>query len=503
MPYIHAYGVTGVLVEVEVRTDPARDWTAVYAAFDSYAGLAAGLRRWRARPAPAAGLGDEPALVPTLPASVDARPARRYSLRVIAEASTVDQLARGWPRRAASWSRRSPTTWRPTGCRACPTTTRSTSCSGPPRPDLVPHGDRGRACSWDDPDAVRAVYDGPVHLHLELFGRGPGAMVVAELPLGAGVLAGIPSLEAIGVGVHSPHQWYVDRHVDLADRDRAAHRPEGPAQPGQAHRRAAGRHAREHRGALMGLRRPHRPEIAALPPDTVAVLPLGAIEQHGPHLPVSTDYVTATETAAAAVALPCTGTRPSCCCPRSPTRSPTSTTRPGHDLAVVGHADADARRHRPVAGGVGHHAAAVRQRARRQLRARARSRTASCAAGSGCARSSPTPACPSTRAARGSAPSEYGMGVHGGHGETSLMLHLRPELVHMELARPHVPTALREFRHIGFGKPVSFGWTSDDFGPDGHIGDPTGATAEHGKRFVESAVPHLAEVIGEAHRFGT
>ena len=93
------------------------------------------------------------------------------------------------------------------------------------------------------------------------------------------------------------------------------------------------------------------------------------------------------------------------------------------------------------------------------------------------------------------------MGVHGGHGETSLMLHLHPELVKMELARPNVPTALREFRHIGFGKPVSFGWTSDDFGPDGHIGDPTGADAEHGKRFVESAVPHLAEVIVEAHHF--
>ena len=95
------------------------------------------------------------------------------------------------------------------------------------------------------------------------------------------------------------------------------------------------------------------------------------------------------------------------------------------------------------------------------------------------------------------------MGVHAGHGETSLMLHLRPDLVRMELARPNVPTVLREFRHIGFGKPVSFGWTSDDFGPDGHIGDPTSANAEHGKRFVETAVPHLAEVIVEAHRFRT
>ena len=90
------------------------------------------------------------------------------------------------------------------------------------------------------------------------------------------------------------------------------------------------------------------------------------------------------------------------------------------------------------------------------------------------------PGVPVDQGGTSSAPSEFGMGVHGGHGETSLMLHLRPDLVRMELARPNVPTALREYRHIGFGKPVSFGWTSDDFGPDGHIGDPTGATAEQG-----------------------
>jgi creatinine amidohydrolase len=95
------------------------------------------------------------------------------------------------------------------------------------------------------------------------------------------------------------------------------------------------------------------------------------------------------------------------------------------------------------------------------------------------------------------------MGIHGGHSETSLMLHLRPELVHLELAGCRVPEGLREFDLIGFGKPVSFGWTSDDFGPDGYIGDPTGATAEHGKLLFELAVARLAAVIVEASRFTT
>ena len=45
------------------------------------------------------------------------------------------------------------------------------------------------------------------------------------------------------------------------------------------------------------------PDVVALPADTVAVLPLGAVEQHGPHLPLSTDFVCASEIAAAAVGL--------------------------------------------------------------------------------------------------------------------------------------------------------------------------------------------------------
>ena len=35
--------------------------------------------------------------------------------------------------------------------------------------------------------------------------------------------------------------------------------------------------------------------------------------------------------------------------------------------------------------------------------------------------------------------SELGMGVHGGEEETSLMLHLRPELVDMHAATPNDP----------------------------------------------------------------
>jgi hypothetical protein len=91
----------------------------------------------------------------------------------------------------------------------------------------------GGAPLWDHPDAVRAVYDGPVHLHLELFRHGPGAMVVAGYRGEEAVLAGIPELEALGIGVHSPHQWYVDRNVGLATETARRTDPKGLLNPGK------------------------------------------------------------------------------------------------------------------------------------------------------------------------------------------------------------------------------------------------------------------------------
>lgn len=96
---------------------------------------------------------------------------------------------------------------------------------------------------------------------------------------------------------------------------------------------------------------------------------------------------------------------------------------------------------------------------------------------------------------------ELGFGIHGGVGETSIMLHLRPDLVRMELASRNVPEHLAANDHVKFGGTVSFGWLASDFGPDGHIGDPTGATAERGKRSFEAAVSRLGAAFGEIADF--
>jgi creatinine amidohydrolase len=99
---------------------------------------------------------------------------------------------------------------------------------------------------------------------------------------------------------------------------------------------------------------------------------------------------------------------------------------------------------------------------------------------------------------------EDGMGIHGGVGETSVLMHLRPELVDLDRAAPNVPVWLTTYPNLRFGGGSSFGWLSDDFGPSGVIGDPTLATAEIGKTLFEDGVRHLGAVLREvaAFRFG-
>jgi creatinine amidohydrolase len=96
---------------------------------------------------------------------------------------------------------------------------------------------------------------------------------------------------------------------------------------------------------------------------------------------------------------------------------------------------------------------------------------------------------------------ELGMGIHGGLDETSVFMHLRPAEVQLDKAERRVPEALDKNSHVKFGGTVSFGWLSNDFNPDGYIGDPTGATAEHGRQLFERSVTTLSEAMEEIKTF--
>ncbi len=99
-------------------------------------------------------------------------------------------------------------------------------------------------------------------------------------------------------------------------------------------------------------------------------------------------------------------------------------------------------------------------------------------------------------------PDERGFGIHGGHGETSMVMALRPDLVDLSLTERWVPDAIAEFDHVKFnGGPVSFGWQSNDFGPSGVIGDPTRANAAWGDELIRRSVVSGVEALAEIARF--
>ena len=96
---------------------------------------------------------------------------------------------------------------------------------------------------------------------------------------------------------------------------------------------------------------------------------------------------------------------------------------------------------------------------------------------------------------------ELGMGIHGGRDETSVFMHLRPDQVDLSLADRKVPEGLAANDHVRFGGSVAFGWLSNDFDPDGYIGDPTGATAELGAELFDNAVDTLCAAMAEVKTF--
>lgn len=234
--------------------------------------------------------------------------------------------------------------------------------------------------------------------------------------------------------------------------------------------------------------------------DSIAVLPLGSIEHHGPHLPLSTDFTAADMFATALVDEVAPEVDAWLLPALAYTKSDEHSWASGtlwltwetlmDTLVGIGASLVKSPVRRLVFfNGHGGNSALL-QVASRELRRRFGLQTFVMHAG-----------LPVDQGGTSAPDEELGFGVHGGRGETSLMLHLRPDLVHMELAERWVPDHLTQYDYVGFGKFVSFGWLSDDFGTGGVIGDPRGATAEEGKAGFEGAVAHCAQALKEIARF--
>jgi len=235
------------------------------------------------------------------------------------------------------------------------------------------------------------------------------------------------------------------------------------------------------------------PSLATtLTAESIVVLPVGSIEHHGPHLPLSTDLIMADELSRRIVdassldvwLLP----------PLAFTKSDEHDWAPGtvwigwetlmRTVIEIGESIAKTPA-RTLVFYNGHGGnIALLQVALREIRRATGLRTflmnASISASS----------------------TENGFGIHGGHGETSLVMALRPELVSLEAAERWVPDHLAEFEQVKFnGGSVAFGWVSNDFGPSGVVGDPTTANAADGEALLAASVAQGVAALEEISRF--
>lgn len=97
---------------------------------------------------------------------------------------------------------------------------------------------------------------------------------------------------------------------------------------------------------------------------------------------------------------------------------------------------------------------------------------------------------------------EHRFGVHGGETETSMMLHLAPELVRMEHARNFASSSevrARQFLILGNGKSAKLGWAMQDYNPQGAAGNAAAADAQRGQALVQGAAASLAQLCAEIH----
>ncbi len=95
-------------------------------------------------------------------------------------------------------------------------------------------------------------------------------------------------------------------------------------------------------------------------------------------------------------------------------------------------------------------------------------------------------------------------GIHGGQIETSVMLHLQPHLVDMAKARDFVSASAEIERANDVLRSeglVGFGWQAQDLNPFGACGNASRASADLGRELVERSAAALAALAREVDRY--
>jgi creatinine amidohydrolase len=101
-------------------------------------------------------------------------------------------------------------------------------------------------------------------------------------------------------------------------------------------------------------------------------------------------------------------------------------------------------------------------------------------------------------------PADKAIDIHGGDIETSVMLALHPERVDMEKAErfgSRQSEFSARFAHLRAYGPHAFGWKMSDLNPKGVAGDATAATAQKGEKLIDHAVRGLVALFEDVAAF--
>eukprot|EP00741_Cyanophora_paradoxa_P016168 tig00000042_g15608.t1 len=96
-------------------------------------------------------------------------------------------------------------------------------------------------------------------------------------------------------------------------------------------------------------------------------------------------------------------------------------------------------------------------------------------------------------------------GIHGGAVETSIVMHLRPDLVRSKEVKNFVPetvTAHKEYPLLTsmMDGQIGFAWQTQDLHPEGACGDAGAADANKGRQMLMYAAERVAALLGEMQR---
>jgi creatinine amidohydrolase len=95
-------------------------------------------------------------------------------------------------------------------------------------------------------------------------------------------------------------------------------------------------------------------------------------------------------------------------------------------------------------------------------------------------------------------------GIHGGAVETSIMLARHPHEVRNDAIRNFEPSSIameKKYRWLSTHRPAPLAWQAQDLHPSGAAGDATQASAEKGERLLDHGARAFCELLADVDNF--